>query len=121
VNKNKDNLIVQLTLQFAKNIVVYCGELDKIKKYTISKQLIRSGTSIGANVWEAQNAESKNDFIHKLKISLKEAEETEYWLLVCKDLEEFPNSEKIIEELQSILRILNKIIASSKKTILIKQ
>ena len=121
MNKNKDNLIVQLTLQFAKNIVLYSSELDKIKKYTISKQLIRCGTSIGANVWESQNAESKNDFIHKLKISLKEAEETEYWLLLCNDLDGFPKSIYLIEELQSILKVLNKIISSSKKSILIKQ
>jgi four helix bundle protein len=115
LNKNKDNIIAQLTLQFAKKIVLLSSELDKLKKYTISKQLIRSGTSIGANVWEAQNAESKNDFIHKIKIASKEAEETEFWLLVCKDLEGFPEVEIYIQELETILKILNKIITTSKQ------
>jgi four helix bundle protein len=112
MNKNKDNLIVQLTLQFARKIVVFSNELDRLKKYTISKQLIRCGTSIGANVWEAQNAESKKDFIHKIKIALKEAE---YWLLVCKDLEGFPDVNLYHEDLESILKVLNKIISSSKQ------
>ena len=110
MNKNKDNLIVQLTLQFAKRIVALSGEFDQLRKYTISRQLIRCGTSIGANVWEAQNAESKSDFIHKLKIALKEAEETEYWLLVCKDLDGFPATTPLLDELENILKILTKII-----------
>ena len=54
--------------------------LAEKRKYVIAKQLIRSRTSVGANIKEAQNSESKADFIHKLKISLKEADETEYWL-----------------------------------------
>ena len=53
-----------------------------MKKYNLANQLFRSGTSIGANVREAQSAESKADFIHKIKISAKEAEEAEYWLLL---------------------------------------
>lgn len=55
----------------------------KQKKFVIAKQLLKSGTSIGANSVEAQNAESKADFIHKIKIAAKEADETQYWLLLC--------------------------------------
>lgn len=59
-------------------IIEFCEVLDEKRKYSQSRQLFKSGTSIGANIKEAQNAESKPDFIHKLKISMKEVEETEY-------------------------------------------
>lgn len=62
-----NNLIVDLTLEFAIEIVKYCELLEANKKYVIARQLLRSGTSIGASVREAQNAESKPDFIHKFK------------------------------------------------------
>lgn len=70
---------------------MYTEQLNNEKKYVIAKQLLRCGTSIGANIWEAQNAESKADFIHKMKISAKESEETKYWLLLCKHSENYPN------------------------------
>ena len=84
MRNDKKNVIVDLTLQFSLKIIYYCEELESKKKYIIARQLLKSGTSIGANVREAQNAESKADFIHKLKISAKEADETEYWLTLCK-------------------------------------
>ena len=84
-NKNK-NLIVDLTFEFALKIIKYEELLERNRKYVIARQLLRSGTSIGANVREAQNAESKADFIHKFKIAAKESDETEYWLLLVKDL-----------------------------------
>lgn len=117
MNKNKDNLIVQLTLAFAKKIITYSIKLDEKKMFAISNQLIRSGTSVGANVWESQNAESKNDFIHKIKVALKEAEETEYWLLLCNEIEYLPKEENLLKELEIILKILNKIVSTSKKQI----
>jgi len=76
--------------------------------------LLRSGTSIGANVHEAQNAESKADFIHKLKIAAKEAEETDYWLLLCEQSASYPNPENLRVKLKSLLNILSNIIISSK-------
>lgn len=75
---------------------------------------MRCGTSIGANVHEAQNPESRADFIHKLKIAAKEADETEYWLLLCKFAESYPFQEEILENLQDIKRIINKIINTAK-------
>jgi four helix bundle protein len=72
-----------------------------------------SGTSIGANVREAQGAESKVDFRHKCKIAYKEAEETQYWLLLCKHAESYPFEENMYLELQSIMKILGKIISST--------
>ena len=77
MNRN-ENIIVKLTFDFALEIIKYCELLDTKKKYVIAKQLLKSGTSIGANVREAQNAESKNDFIHKFKIAAKEIIFTNY-------------------------------------------
>ena len=78
MRNDKENIIVNKTFQFAIQIVAFCEELENNKKYVIARQLLKSGTSIGANVTEAQNAESKNDFIHKFKIAAKEIDETEY-------------------------------------------
>jgi four helix bundle protein len=78
MRNDKENIIVEKSFQFSLKIVLYCELLEENKKYVISRQLLRSGTSIGANVREAQNAENKTDFIHKIKLAAKEAEETEY-------------------------------------------
>lgn len=78
MEKIKNNLIVDLSLTFSLQIIDFTELLESKRKFTMANQLFRSGTSIGANIRESQNAESKADFIHKLKISAKEAEETEY-------------------------------------------
>ncbi len=111
----KENLIVKLTFQFALDIIKYCDDLQENKKYVIANQLLKSGTSIGANIREAQNAESKADFIHKFKIAAKEIEETIYWLELCKFSENYPNTERLIEQTNNISRIVNKIIITSKQ------
>ncbi|MGC4103300.1 four helix bundle protein [Ferruginibacter sp.] len=80
----------------------------------MARQLLKSGTSIGANVREAQNAESKMDFIHKLKIAAKEADETEYWLLLCKNSAGYANCDELLNNCISIVKVLSKIIATSK-------
>lgn len=89
--KYKDNLILPKTFIFAKKIVVFAEQLSIDKKFIISNQLLKSGTSIGANIKESQNSESRDDFIYIVKISMKEAEETEYWLYLCNELETYPN------------------------------
>jgi four helix bundle protein len=116
MKNDKDNLIVKLTLEFAIEIIKYSEQLEENKKYVIAQQLLKSGTSIGANVREAQNAESKADFIHKLKIAAKEADETEYWLILCEMSKNYPDPEKLREMLISIINILSKIIISSKSS-----
>ena len=113
---NKGNIIIEKSFQFALKIVSYCDLLEENRKYVISRQLLRSGTSIGANVREAQNAESKDDFIHKLKIAAKEAEETEYWLLICKNSPSYPDDESLLTEIQELIKIISKIIITSKRT-----
>jgi len=115
MRNDKQNLIVELTIQFALNIIDYCELLESNKKYVIAKQLLKSGTSIGANVHEAQNTESKADFIHKLKIAAKEADETNYWLTLCKKSKNYPSNNNLTTELNSIIKVLSKIISSSKK------
>ena len=110
----KDNLIVRLTFQFSLNIVRYTEKLEEQRKYNLANQLFRSGTSIGANVREAQGAESRMDFIHKMKVAYKEAEETKYWLELCCKAESYPPPENLLVQIISILRVLGKIIHSSK-------
>ncbi len=111
---NSDNVIIKLTFGFALKIVDYCELLDENKKWKISSQLLRSGTSIGANTNEAQNAESRIDFIHKFKIAAKEANETEYWLHLCQMSKSLPDCKELIEDLTQIQKIINQIITTSK-------
>jgi four helix bundle protein len=115
MRNDKENLIVNLTFQFALQIIEFTEELEAVKKYVIAKQIIKSGTSIGANVREAQNAESKNDFIHKLKIAAKEADETEYFLLLCQFSKTYPFDQSLLDKLQVIIKVLSKIISTSKE------
>lgn len=115
MRNDKDNLIVRLSFEFALEIIKYTEKLEIKKKYVLAKQLLKSGTSVGANIREAQNAESKADFIHKLKISAKEADESEYWLLLCKASENYPDTNDLLEKIGEIIRVLSKIISTSKQ------
>ena len=86
------------------------------KKYVIGQQLLKAGTSIGANIREAQNTESKVDFIHKMKIAAKEADETEYWLQLCNNSPYLKTpDDSLISNLKNIVLILSKIISTSKQ------
>lgn len=108
------NEILELSFEFALDIITFSELLDEQRKYVISKQLLRSGTSIGANVREAQNSESKQDFVHKLKIAAKEAEETEYWLLLCQRSLNYPSNQELLIKLISIKKLLTCIISKMK-------
>ena len=110
----KRNEILELSFEFALQIIVYCELLEEKRKYISARQLLKSGTSIGANVREAQNAESKLDFIHKLKIAAKEAEETEYWLLLCEKSTNYPSTGDLITSIISIKKLFNSIISTTK-------
>ena len=114
IMNSKPNLIVDLTFNFSLKIIVFSELLESKKKYNMANQLFKSGTSIGANVKEAQGAESKDDFRHKCKVAYKEAEETEYWLNLCKHAESYPFEQDMLDNVQSIIKILGKIISSSK-------
>jgi four helix bundle protein len=110
----KDNTIVKLSFAFALEIIVFSDLLRDKRRYAFADQVFRSGCSIGANVKEAQGAESKADFVHKMKVALKEAEETEYWLELCDTAKDYPKPGALLKDIESILKVLNKIIATSK-------
>lgn len=112
--QKEDNIIVKRTFDFALNVIEYAETLEGMKKYVVARQFLKSGTSIGANVREAQGAESRADFIHKFKVAAKEAEETEYWLLLCQYSKSYPDCSPLIEELKHIQKIISKIIHSAK-------
>ena len=115
MRNDKENLIVDLTFSFSLKIIEFTELLESKKKYNLANQLFRSGTSIGANVNEAQNAESKKDFVHKMKVAAKECDETTYWLRLCKESKNYPEPDELIESVLIINRILSKIISSSKE------
>lgn len=113
----KKNLILEKSFQFSLKIIELCEILEQNRKFVIANQLLKSGTSIGANIREAQNAESQQDFVHKLKIAAKEAEETMYWLELCQHSPNYPNTEQEREKLLEIIKIVNKIIGTIKRQV----
>lgn len=111
---HEPNLIVELSIEFSLEIIKFTELLEKERKFNLANQLFRCGT-IGANIFEAQSCESRADFIHKMKIAAKEAEETKYWLTLCQKSESYTNPNGLPEKLHVIIKILNKIIVSSKQ------
>jgi four helix bundle protein len=111
----KKNAILEKSFAFALLIIEYTEEMELQKKYVLSRQLLRSGTSIGANIYEAQSCESRADFIHKLKIADKEAKESEYWLLLCRQSKSYPWNEALLPMLEEIQRLLSSIIYTTKR------
>ena len=113
----KENLILTKTYDFAILIVNLNKKLISKKEFVLSKQLLRSGTSIGANAEEAVGGISKKDFRAKMSISYKEARETNYWLRLLKDTNYITSEEfnALDKELSIILKVLYKIIESSKE------
>lgn len=112
--------IEERTFAFAIRIVKLCQFLKEQRGVakTLANQLLRSGTSIGANVAESQAAQSRKDFIHKLEISLKEARETQYWLrlLIATELISIQRLQPLLDESIVITKILAKIVISTKKS-----
>ncbi|MFB9051925.1 four helix bundle protein [Formosa undariae] len=116
MRNDSENLIVRLSFELALDVVSFSELIRANNRFEMASQIFRSGTSIGANIREAQNAESKRDFIHKFKISAKEADELEYWLKLCESSEYYPNpDDKLLKNLKSVILIISKIISSSKR------
>ena len=116
----KENILLQKSFEFASNIVLFYEKYSKTHKdNTISKQLLRSGTSIGANINEAQYGNSKNDFISKLHISLKETGESIYWIKLLKNTRLLNEQEAntLLGEAEEIKRILITSLNTAKKSI----
>ena len=111
-----DNVIVGKSLEFAVKIVnAYKTLCKEQQEYVLSKQLLRSGTSIGANVREGVYAQSKSDFIAKMSIALKEAAETQYWLELLKRTEYLTGEEDVFGECDEVVKILTAIVKRSKE------
>ena len=112
----KENIIVTKTFDFALSIVNLFTQLKKENEFIISKQILRSATSIGANIEEAIAAQSRKDFIHKMSIASKEARETKYWLRLLdkSNLTTISMSNYLIE-IEHILNIITKIIKTSQE------
>nr|WP_321453726.1 four helix bundle protein [uncultured Carboxylicivirga sp.] len=115
MSEQKSNLIIDLSFQFSLDVIEFCEELELKRKFVIAKQLLKSGTSIGANVREAQSAESRADFIHKMKIAAKEAEETEYWLELCKYSKSYPTNNELLINIRSIILVISKIVGTTRR------
>ncbi len=112
----KDNIIVKKIFDSALEIIDCSEKPRSLKKFEMTSQLFRSGTLIGANTWEAQNTESTAGFIHKFKIAAKEADETNYWIELCKASQHYPNPPKsMFSELKSIILMISKIIGTNKR------
>ena len=111
------NIIQEKAYNFALSIIDLYRKMKLQNEYVLSKQLLRSGTSIGANVQEAGAAQSRKDFISKMSIASKEARETNYWLRLlrdsklCKDI----GYNDILTKSEEIIRILTSIVKSSQK------
>ena len=122
LKKESKSIIGDKAYAFALLIISIYKELIIKNEFILSKQIIRSGTSIGANVNEAISAESKKDFVHKLSISLKEARETKYWLNLLKD-SDYINQEifnKPNKDCEELIKILSSIILTTKQRYLNK-
>ncbi len=114
----KENIVADKSYAFALRIIkLYKYLVSEQKEFVLSKQVLRSGTSIGALIKEAEHAQSKKDFINKMNIALKEANETDYWLMLLKDSEYI--SEKsynsIYPEVIELLKLLISIVKSTKE------
>ncbi|MBX2905853.1 MAG: four helix bundle protein [Taibaiella sp.] len=117
MNGTKQNTIYSKSFAFAVRIIkLYKLCTDERREFVLSRQLLRSGTSIGANVREAKNAESKLDFIHKLAFAQKECDETIYWLELLKETDFISLSEfeSIVQDANELLKILRSIILTTK-------
>ena len=116
--KEKPNIVKDKTYHFSLDIIRFYAELRKQVEFILSKQLLRSGTSIGANVEEATAAQSRKDFISKMAIASKEARETHYWLRLFRDSKLCPGIDfsEIINECEQIVKIITAIVKTTRES-----
>ena len=112
----KENVLLCRSISFAVRIVNLGKYLREQKEYILSDQIVRSGTSIGANAHEAQGAQSRSDFLSKMNIALKEAFETDYWLTILKETNYLTEQEyeSIVSDCKELVRLLNAIVKTTK-------
>ncbi|SFL24094.1 four helix bundle protein [Proteiniphilum acetatigenes] len=115
-----ENIVAVKSYAFAIRVVKLYKLLSQEKReFILSKQMLRSGTAIGALIKEAEHAQSKADFLNKMNVALKEANETEYWLMLMKDTEYLNEKEfqSIREDCSELLKLLISIVKSTKTSI----
>ena len=113
---NPENVIQNKSFEFALSIIELYKKLQHEREYVISKQLIRSATSVGANIEEATAAQSKRDFAHKMSISSKEARETRYWIRLLERSQLVKgNYQPYLNDITEIIRILTSIVKTTQK------
>lgn len=110
-----NNPLLKHCFQMSLKIMAYTNLLEGMRKYPMARQLFKSGTAIGALSMEAQNAESRADFIHKMKVAAKEAEETPYWLMLSQQSGGYPGCDEMLTQLEEIQRIMGSILKTAKK------
>ena len=118
MGKESENIIEKKSYDFALEVIqLYKNLVESEREYIMSKQVLRSGTSIGANVREANSGVSKKDFVNKLGIALKEAKETEYWLSLLSDSNYLSKDkfESLIQKCNELIKILRSIILTTKQ------
>lgn len=114
----QDNIILEMSFNFSLQVIAVYKELVKQKEYVISKQILRCGTSIGANVEEAIAAQSRKDFINKMSIASKEARETRYWLRLLDKSKLVDLDFKIyLNFIEHIINVLTKIVKTTQELI----
>lgn len=112
----KESTVQKKSFQFALKVIELYKQLTAKNEYVLSKQLLRSGTSIGANIEEASAAQSKRDFINKMSIASREAREAKYWLRLLQESQIGNLNYKIyLEEIEEIIRILTSIVKTSRE------
>lgn len=115
-HQNKGNQIVNLSEDFALKMLSKCRTLKSIGEFELANQLFKSSTSVGANIAESQHAESKADFVHKLKIAAKEARESEFWMKLIEQSDIEIDFRVEAEILLSIQKLLSSIISTCMKS-----
>lgn len=116
----KENVVMSKSYTFALRIIkIYKYLVAEKKEYVLSKQLLRSGTAIGALIKESEHAQSKADFLNKMNVALKEANETEYWIELLRDSEYLSTTESlsILEDSTELIRLLISIVKTTKTSL----
>jgi four helix bundle protein len=114
----KESIIQRRSFDFALEVIRICRALQEQREYVISKQLMRSGTSIGANVEEATAGQSRRDFLAKMAIACKEARETRYWIRLLQESKISNNDfSKPLQEIEEIIRILTSIVKTTSESL----
>ena len=116
----KENVVMNKSYTFALRIIkLYKYLVTEKKEYVLSKQLLRSGTAIGALIKEGEHAQSKADFLNKMNVALKEANETEYWIELLRDSDYLSTTESlsILDDTAELIRLLISIVKTTKTSL----